>query len=241
MGFVLMGLAFALRERWLWSGILFGLAFSTQQFAILALVPLLAIVPRPRLPHLVLGAIASAAVIDVPLALLSSGRAIVGELVGTGASSYLNTVLDVFHLHGSVLYLISRGLPILFALMLGWWATEKLGPDVLTPTPLLSVMATALTFRLVFEVNFWGYYMMAVAVTLAVLDVARGRIRVSFLVWLLAIALVSFNGGLVNFPWHSRVPIWIWQVLFVPSALALASGPLVRLVKQQQAIAISGA
>jgi hypothetical protein len=241
MGFVLMGLSFALRERWLWTGILFGVAFSTQQFAILAFVPLLAIVPRPRLGHLVLGAIAAAAVVDIPLALVSSGRAIVGELVGTGASSYLNTVLDLFHLHGSVLYLISRGLPILFALALGWWATEKLGPDVLKPTPLLSVMATALTLRLVFEVNFWGYYMMAVAVMLAVLDVARGRIRVSFLLWLLVIALVSFNGGLVNIPWHSRVPIWIWQVLFVPSALALAISPLARLVKQRRALAINQA
>jgi hypothetical protein len=234
MGLILMGLANALQGRWIWTGILIGAALSTQQFAILVFVPLLAIVPRPRLPHFIGGAIAAAAVIDIPLAILSSGRAIVGELVGTGASSYLNTVLDLLHLHGSALYVLSRGMPIVLALVLAWWATEQLGPDILKPVPLISVMATALTFRLVFEVNFWGYYMMAVAVMLATLDVVRGRFRVSLLIWLFLMVLVSLKGGLVNGPrFPSWLPNWIWQVVFVPSALALASSPLISLVRRR--------
>jgi hypothetical protein len=236
MGLILIGIAIALREEWTWTGILIGLAFSSQQFAILIFAPLLAIVPRSKLPNFILGAVVAAAIIDIPLALLSSGRAIVGELVGTGASSYLNTVLDVFHLHGSVLYVVSRGFPILLALVLGWWAAERLGPEVLKPVPLLSVLATALALRLVFEVNFWGYYMMAIAVMLAGLDVARGRIRVSFVLWLLLIVVVSLKGGLVNGPrFPSWLPIWIWQVVFVPGAIALASSPLIRVVHNQAA------
>lgn len=233
-GMILAGLALVLRERWVWAGILFGLAISTQQFALLVFVPLLAMAPRDRVPRMFLGAVATAAVIDVPLAILSSGRAIVGVLVGTGASSYFNTVLDLLRLHGSALYAVSRVTPLVLALALGWWAADRLGPAVLKPVPLVSVTATALAFRLVFEVNFWGYYMMAVAVMLAALDLVRGRIRVWFLVWLLAIFLVSLEGGLVNVPRFSWLPDWLWQVVFVPSALALAFMPLASLVKERR-------
>jgi hypothetical protein len=124
--------------------------------------------------------------------------------------------------------------PILLALALGWWAAERLGPDVMKPVPLISVMATVLTFRLVFEVNFWGYYMMAVAVMLAALDLVRGRIRVSFVLWLLAVFLISLEGGLVNVPRFSWLPDWLWQVVFVPSALALAVSPLIKLVRDHR-------
>jgi hypothetical protein len=235
MGFVLAGLACALHQRWVWTGVLFGLAISTQQFALLVFVPLLAMTPRNRLPRLIIASVVTAAVIDIPLAILSSGRAIVAVFVGTGASSYFNTVLDLVHLHHSSLYAVSRGAPILFALVLGWYAAERLGPDVLKPVPMASVMATALTLRLVFEVNFWGYYMMAVAVMLAALDLVRGRVRLWYLTWLLAILLVSLEGGLVNVPRYSWLPVWTWQVVFVPSALALAISPLVSIVRQRRA------
>jgi hypothetical protein len=231
MGMVLAGLACAIRGRWVWTGVFFGLAISTQQFAILAFVPLFAMAPRSRIPRMFLSAVAATAVIDVPLAILSSGRAVVGMLVGTGASSYENTVLDLLHLHGSTLYATSRVIPIVLALAVGWWAADRLGTKVLEPVPLVSVMAVALTFRLIFEVNFWGYYMMGVAVTLAALDIVRGRIRLSLIIWLLAIFWVSLNGGLVNPPSYTRLPDWIWQVVFVPSALALALGPLVSLMR----------
>ena len=234
IGLVLAGLACCLRDRWVWAGVLFGLAISTQQFAILVFVPLIAMAPRSRIPRLFVAAVATALMIDVPIAILSSGRAIVGVFVGPGASSYFNTVLDLLHLHGSSLYAVSRVVPILLALALGWWAAERLGPDVMKPVPLISVMATVLTFRLVFEVNFWGYYMMAVAVMLAALDLVRGRIRVSFVLWLLAVFLISLEGGLVNVPRFSWLPDWLWQVVFVPSALALAVSPLIKLVRDHR-------
>jgi hypothetical protein len=234
MGLLLAALACVLRQRWICTGILFGLAISTQQFAILVFIPLLAMTPKGRLSRLVLAAVGAAALIDVPLALLSSGRAIVGIFVGTGASSYLNTLLDLMHLHGSDLYAVSRGVPLLLALVLGWYAALRLGPDALKPVPLASVMATALCLRLVFEVNFWGYYMMGVAVLLAALDIARGRIRRTFAIWLLAILFVSLKGGLTNPPWPSWLQVWTWQVVFVPSALALAITPLIGIVRQHR-------
>jgi hypothetical protein len=231
VGLILAGLACTLRNRWGWAGVLLGLAISSQQFSLLVFAPLVAMAPRSRIPRLCVAAVSTALVIDVPMAILSSGRAIVGVLVGTGASSYLNTVLDVLHLHGSSLYAVSRVVPVLLALVLGWWVADRLGPNALKPVPLISVMATALTFRLVFEVNFWGYYMMAVAVMLAALDLVRGRLRVSYVIWLLAILLASLEGGLVNVPRFSWLPEWFFQVVFVPSALALAIGPLITSVK----------
>jgi hypothetical protein len=234
MGLLFGALACVLRQRWVWTGVLIGLAFSTQQFALLVFVALVAMAPRDRLLRFVIAAAAAAAVIDIPLAILSSGRAIVGIFVGTGASSYLNTVLDLVHLHGSDLYAVSRGAPIVLALVLGWYVADRLGPDAFTPVPLASVIATALTFRLVFEVNFWGYYMMGVAVMLAALDIARGRIRGTYAFWLVAILLVSIEGGLINPPKPSWLDVWTWQLVFVPSALALSSAPLITLIRERR-------
>jgi hypothetical protein len=234
MGFVLVGLACVLRSKWAIAGIFFGLAVSSQQFAVLPFIALIAITPRIRLPRLIVAAIVTAAVIDIPLAFLSSGRAIVGILVGTGASSYYNTVLALSHLHGSSLYAVARIAPIVLALALGWWANDRLGPKVLTPVPLIAIVATTLALRLVFEVNFWGYYMMAVAVSLAALDVARARLRIWFLAWLLAIVVVSLAGGLSSPARITGFPVWTWQVVFVSSALALAISPLLSLVRTHE-------
>jgi hypothetical protein len=233
VGFTLVALACVLRTEWTGAGVWFGLAVSTQQFAILPLVALFAMTPRNRLPQLIVGAIVAAAVIDIPLAFLSSGRAIVGILVGTGASSYYNTILDLSPFHGSSLYAISRVAPIILALALGWWASDRLGSKVFEPVPLISVITTALALRLVFEVNFWGYYMMGVAVMLAALDIARRRIRIQFLLWLLATVSVSLLGGLSSPGRISSFPVWTWQVVFVAGALALAISPLVSLTRKQ--------
>ena len=190
-------------------------------------------------PRLVLAGVAAAAVIDVPLAILSSGRAIVGIFVGTGASSYLNTVLDLAHLHGSDLYAVSG--ECLFFWPLCWVGTPRS-----TWARCFEARAAGVGHghragvRLVFEVNFWGYYMMGVAVMLAALDIVRGRIRPAFAIWLVAVLLVSLEGGLINPPKPSWLDVWTWQLVFVPSALALAIAPLITLVRQRRNSPSSG-
>ena len=61
--------------------------------------------------------------------------------------------------------------------------------------PLISLVATSLALRLVFEQNIFGYYFMALCVTLVLLDVISGRIRGELVAWLALITLVSRSLG----------------------------------------------
>ena len=49
MGLILGGLACVRRASWFWAGILFGLAFTSQQFTLLAMAPLAVIAPSKEL------------------------------------------------------------------------------------------------------------------------------------------------------------------------------------------------
>jgi hypothetical protein len=136
------------------------------------------------------------------------------------------SLLDLTRLHGSALFVTSRFLPLAFTLILAWWASRKLGPTLIEPIPLLSLVAMSLCFRLVFEVNVWGYYFMAAAVTLVVLDVMCGRIRLPLLMWIALVTLAAVQGGLISGSSKRFLPIWSWQLVLVSCALVLASTPL---------------
>ncbi len=68
----------------------------------------------------------------------------------------------------------------------------------------ISLLATSLSLRLVFEEGLFGYKFMALAVMLILLAVVRGRIRGRFVAWL-ALATLAFNpipGGIaINARW----------------------------------------
>jgi len=61
-----------------------------------------------------------------------------------------NTLIGLIPIHG-LLLIESRILPIVLAVMLAWWATRRLGSSVLEPLPLVSLIATSLGLRLVFD------------------------------------------------------------------------------------------
>ena len=224
-------LASARTGRWFYGGLLMGLAIVSQQFSWLVVVPLVVVAPRNQLTRFVGGTILSALSVAVPLVVLTSGRAITSVLVGTGESSVSNSWLDQTNIHGSPLFVISRFFPLALALVLAWWATQRLGPQLLEPIPLVSLIATSLGLRLVFEVNLWGYYFMALTVLLIALDVIRGRIRISLVGWILLVTLAADYGGLFNNPAYQPLPIWFLQITLVSSALALAVGPLISFTK----------
>ena len=225
MGLILGGMACALRGRWVWVGILLGLAVTSQQFALLALVPLFVVAPSNRRLKFASATIATAAVVILPLGVLTSGRAFGAAVVGSGFTrSDGGTVLWELHLHGPLLFTFSRLVPVALSLALAWWALRKLGPAVLEPVLLISLIAASLCFRLIFEENLFGYYFMAVAVLLVVLDVVRGRIRGTTLAWI-ALATLAFN----PVPWgfDSNGSSWgltlrlILPVIFAAGALLL--------------------
>ena len=74
LGFALAAMACALRNRWVWAGILIALAVLTQQYTLLVAIPLLVVAPSARRLPYVLAAIVTAAVVAAPLLIATSER-----------------------------------------------------------------------------------------------------------------------------------------------------------------------
>lgn len=290
MGLILIGLARVRQSKWVWAGVFLGLAFTTQQFALLVLAPILIVAPRSQRLKFLAGAAGAAAVVVSPFIILTSGKAFRATVIGSGfTKSFGGTVLWETHPQGALLFLLSRILPAVLAIGLAVWAVQRLGPRILEPVPLISLIATAFSFRLVLEENLFGYYFMAVAVMLIVLDVvnhrfrrylvawflldmlafnpvpwgfasngqawgltarlllpifiaiiallflvvdaARRRFRADMLAWLFIVGLILTKIEWTAVPLRHTVPTWFWQIALVPTALALAVGPLVSAVR----------
>ena len=190
MGLVLAGVACARRGAWMWAGALMGLAVTSQQFALLVVALLAVIAPAKHRIRYLGATIGAALLVLVPVIIASSGRAIRSVFLGSGNSASLGgTILWELHLHGSLLVIASRIVPIVISMALAAWAVRRLGARVFEPLPLLSLVASSLSLRLVFEQNLFGYYFMALAAALVLLDVVGGRLRGRLLAWLALCAL----------------------------------------------------
>jgi hypothetical protein len=201
IGLGLGGAACALRGKWWWAGLLVGLAMTSQQLGLLVLVPLAIVAPGRNRWRLLLAWAGAIALVSVPFLIATSGRAFHAIVTGTGDSeTHGGTVLWNLFSHPNPfvstptgpLVLITRAGPIVVGVALAWWAVRRLGPLVLEPIPLVSLVATCLSMRLVFEVDLFGYYFLALAVMLVALDIIRGRLRGQVVAWL-ALVTMAFN------------------------------------------------
>jgi hypothetical protein len=218
VGFILLGLAFVLRRSWIWAGVMLGLAALTQQFALLALVPLFVIAPARDRWRLAVAAAIGGLLVTIPFVATSS-RAWHAIAIGSGNSpSYGGTVVRYLHLPETGLVLVSRVLPILLAAAFAWWVRRRLGPRCLQPVPLLSLIATSVSLRLVFEQNMFGYYFMALAVLLIILEIACGRIRGELVAWI-TMAVLAYN----PVPWGLafNAPSWTYHLAASLSAIGV--------------------
>jgi hypothetical protein len=212
MGLVLGGLACVRRERWLWAGALLALAITSQQYAVLAFVPVAVVIPTRHRRNVLLSAVITTALVDVPLIVATSGRALKAVVIGSGSTpGFGGSVLWELHLPWVLLSILSRGLPIIISLAIAVWAVRRIGSAVLNPVPLISLVALSFALRLLFEVDIFGYYFMALAVSLVVLDVCQGRIRGKVVAWLALVTLVynpapyGFVSNFVSFGIQSRL------------------------------------
>jgi hypothetical protein len=209
VGLIFGTIACVRRGLWAWAGILIALAVMSQQFALLALAPLVMLAPSTQRAKFFGAGAVTAALILLPLTIITSGRVVRAMLLGSGnTNSYGGTVLWEMHFHGSILVFLSRVLPILLSILLARWSMRRLGPIALDPIPLISLIATSLSLRLVFEQNLFGYYFMALAVTLVALDIVNGRMRGQLVAWL-ALVVLAFSpvlGGLI-----SNIVAWSYQ------------------------------
>ena len=300
LGLSFWGVAYFRRGSWVWAGAMIGLALTTQQFALLVAIPLLVVAPRSGKLRFLGGAVGAFGAVVVPLTIATSGRVLRSVFFGSSRISLLHvgkfhsyggTVLAELHLHGVVLFVVTRLCPLVGALVLALWARRRLGPAVLEPIPLISLVGASLALRVVFEENFFGYYLLALAVALIVLDTVRGRIRGPVVAWIAATGLafnpIFFFFGYYKGPWgfynlrlypitflvvvivamvkdlrtgrvqiylvlslalvvttslnqllgvvayDSAVPKWLWQVILVPTGLALVASPLFSLTRRR--------
>jgi hypothetical protein len=295
LGLALIATACALRRQWVWAGMVLGLAVASQQFALLVLAPLFVIAPG-RARWKLLGPSAAVVVaLSAPFIFASSGRALHSVLFGTGDSlTDGGTILWESGIRGAGLVFSARVLPILAGMGLAWWAYRRLGTSVLQPLPLISLLATTLSLRVVFEEGLFGYKFMALAVMLIVLAVVHGWIRGRLIAWL-ALASLLFNpipaGLAINArPWggkaaallplvciavvlvlvaydavhrrvrwylvvwlvvaifatgqwppltldsiRSQLPLWLLQLILLPTGIVMAVGPLVTSIWHSEA------
>lgn len=227
LGLVLGGLAAIRRERWLVAGALFGVAIMTKQYALLVAVPVAIAVP-PRRRAAFVGAMAAAvAVFALPMVLLWGADGVKAFIGSGGTLIRRGTIVDLAKLPSFPRLVVARVLPILVAGLVAYAARRRLGDRLLEPGPLLSLVAVSLALRLVFEVNFYDYYLMALAVTLLALDCCTGRIRGITVVWVLGgFYLVPIPVVLYS-PIVNRYPVAV-QAFVSLSGLAIAATSLWR-------------
>jgi hypothetical protein len=226
MGLILGAVACSLRSRWLWVGALLGLAFCSQQFALLVAAPLFVVASTRDRLRMVVTALLTAGVVDGPLILATSGRALRTVLLGSSRVGGAirgrgGTVLWESHLSGIPLFLTARILPIIAAMAFASWVAMRLGRRTLEPVPLMAIVTMSLLLRLVFEVNLYSYYFMASAVALILLDVVVGRVRGHLVAWL-GLMTVAFNPEHLNLT--SNLTPWAVQTYFGIPILLLAIG-----------------
>lgn len=198
MGLILGSLANVLRERWTWVGVLLGLAFTSQQFAVLVIVPLFIVISSTPRARFVAGLAAGIGVVSAPLVWFDPSGALRAVFLGSNRLAVIGrepaqftggTVLAHLHLHGLTLFVVARVLPVLASAAVAWWAARRLGPRVLQPVALFSLVTISLCTRLLFEENIFEYYFMAVTVMLLLLSALRRRWHGYTLTWIIAVAL----------------------------------------------------
>jgi len=199
------GLAEALRRRWVATGVLFGVAFLCKQFALLPLVAVLAAAPGWRQRARVL--LPAAAVVGcglLPFFVVDPGRTWnTLSAVNSGGVVKLTTgtVVGMTGLSENAKLLIARDGPVVLALVMALWARWRARDDLLAPVPLIGLATACLAGRLVAEVWFASYYLLAVSAGLLVLDLAARRPPVWSFLWIaLTGVLVEQAGGLPTTP-----------------------------------------
>ncbi|HLN41712.1 MAG TPA: hypothetical protein VK215_04640 [Acidimicrobiales bacterium] len=228
VGFACAGLSQALRRRWLWVGVLFGVAFLCKQFALLPLFAALAAAPgwRSRVRILVpmAGVVALAVVPFYVAAPVDTVRAMTAVYVAGVTLIKTPTVVGVLDINEKLKLEIARDAPLLMAAALAAWARWRSRSGLLAPVPLVGLALACVATRLVFEVSLLNYYYLAVAVFLLLLDFTRKRMPVWSVVW-----IVATRYGLT--PLAPHAPSALTAALFLvaalgPMALGMAQLPV---------------
>jgi hypothetical protein len=199
------GLAAALHRRWVATGVLFGVAFLCKQFALLPLVAVLAAVPgwreRARVAVPALAVVACAVIPFAAADPTATWNTLSAVNPGGVVKLTTGTVVGMSNLSESTKLVIARDGPVVLALAMALWAWWRRRGRLLSPVPLIGLATACLAGRLLAEVWFASYYLLAVSAGLLVLDFASRRPPVlSFLFIAGTGVLVEQAGGLPTTP-----------------------------------------
>jgi hypothetical protein len=190
LGLALGGLAQTLKRRWVIAGLLLGGAIVTKQFAILVLLPAVAVAPgtRARL-RLLLPAAGVFAAGFLPF-LVSAPHATIDNFSGVsgGGAQAGATLLTLLGVTGDVASAIARDAPVAFAIVVCLWARHRLGPALGRPQTLVGLSLACVGSRLVFESVLFPYYLLATSVMFFMLDLVARRSPHRSLAWSAAAA-----------------------------------------------------
>lgn len=221
-GLVCVALSQALRRRWLAVGVLFGVAATTHQLAVLAFFPVLALAPRWRDRAVTIaGALGAALVVVLPF-LVSDPGGTWSALTGTyseGAGVVTSgTVVGLLHVGEPLKLKLARDLPAVVSALLCatvWWRARH---RLQVPSAFVGLVLACVGTRLVFEVSIQEYYFLAAAVLLLVLDLTAGRPPLWTVIW-----VVAMRYGVVELPSVTTFG-WVAAAFLVGSLAAVATG-----------------
>ncbi len=234
MGLALAATACALKDRWVGAGVLIALAVLTRQFTLLVALPLLVVAAKNRRAPYVLSAAITAAIVMLPVVVLTHGQATRWVFLGSGASIGVGgTVVWELHIRSGVpSVVIARILPLVLSALCSWYVLRRTGRRALEPAILLALVALSLGLRLMLELNVFSYYYMALAVTLLLLDAVRGRLRETFFAWVAMVTLVYTEPSVIVWrqSWDQEARRWIPVLVMLIAVLFIVRAVLARRV-----------
>ena len=224
VGFAFMGIAQALRRRWLMVGIAFGVAFVCKQFALLPLIGVLAAAPTWRARLLcVLPAAGVIGVVVLPFYIVDPAdtvHALSAVYVAGVTVVKTTTVLGQLGIGEQAKLEIARDGPLACTVVLAYLCRRLRGPRLLETEALLGLVVACFAVRLVFEVGLLDYYFLAVGAALLALDICCARVPVRTIGW-----VVATRFGLTWVAAHASPMLTAWLYLglaLVPVAMGLA-------------------
>jgi hypothetical protein len=198
LGLAVAGLALVLRHRWVLTGVAFGAAVLTKQFALLLLLPALAAAGQPR-ARLRVGVWAMAVFsLGMLPFLVAAPRATLENLSGfsAGGAAAGQTVLTLLGVTGTVASAVARDAPVVFALAVCLWSARRPMAHIERPVGLMALALVCAGSRLVFESVVFPYYLLAASVLFLLLDLVALRSPHRSLAWCAAAAFfVAFRPG----------------------------------------------
>lgn len=224
VGLILMAMAAYVSKKFGAMGVALGLAVLSQQFALLAALPLLVITPTTRWLRATVAAVLTVGSLSaIAWALMGWGS--VAATAGEDATyRAAGTLIDGLDLKGTALVAVSRCLPIALSVVLALVVRRRAGAAASTLPVAVSLVGLCLGLRLVFETSLFPYYLMAAAISLVALDWVAGRLRWATVLWLVAEALLfpPLEGGLSTWTTH----LVLGQLLLLPAYFLVVGEPV---------------